>query len=48
LALELLVFGAGAYALQSLGRPTLAAVFTVLVVAHYLWSYERIAWLLKQ
>lgn len=48
LALELLAFGAGAYALKSVGRPNLAIAFTVLVVAHYLWSYERVSWLIKQ
>jgi hypothetical protein len=48
LALELLVFGAGAYALRALGRPTPAIVFTVLVVVHYAWSHERVAWLIKQ
>lgn len=48
LALELLFFGAAAFALKSLGRPTLAIAFSVLVVAHYAWSYERLAWLIKQ
>lgn len=48
LALELLVFAAGAYALRSVGRPGLALGFGVLVVAHYAWGYQRIAWLLKQ
>ena len=48
LALELLVFGAGAYALKSLGRPNLALGFIALLAAHYAWSHERVAWLLKQ
>ncbi|MBW2548430.1 MAG: YrdB family protein [Deltaproteobacteria bacterium] len=48
LALELLVFGAGAYALRALGRPTPAIIFTVLVFVHYAWSYERVVWLIKQ
>jgi hypothetical protein len=48
LALELLVFGAAALALKSLGRPTLALAFTILIVGHYAWSYERVAWLIKQ
>ena len=48
LAIELLVFAAGTYALRSVGRPGLAIGFGVLVIAHYAWSYERIAWLLKQ
>ena len=48
LALELLVFGAAALALKSVGRPTFAMAFTILVVSHYAWSHERIAWLLRQ
>lgn len=46
LAIELLIFAAGAYALRAVGRPGLAFGFCALVVAHYAWSYERIAWLL--
>ena len=48
LVLELLVFGAAAYALNALGGPTLAIVFLGFVVFHYAWSYERVAWLIKQ
>lgn len=48
LAIELLVFASGAYALRTVGRPGLAAAFGVLVLAHYAWSYERVAWLLRQ
>jgi hypothetical protein len=48
LALELLIFGGAAYALRELGRPSLAGIFAFAVVAHYAWSYERVAWLLKQ
>ena len=48
LVLELLVFAAGAYALKAVGRPNLAVAFTVLVVVHYAWSYERIGWLIRQ
>jgi hypothetical protein len=48
LALELLIFGAAAYALKALGRPTLASGLTILVVLHYAWSYERVAWLIRQ
>jgi hypothetical protein len=46
--LELLIFGGAAYALRELGRPSLAGIFAFAVVAHYAWSYERVAWLLKQ
>lgn len=48
LALELLVFGAAAFALKMLGRPTFASAFAILVVLHYAWSHERVAWLIKQ
>jgi hypothetical protein len=48
LAIELLFFAAGAYAFRAVGRPGLAIAFGVVVLAHYAWSYERIAWLLKQ
>jgi hypothetical protein len=48
LVLELLVFGGATYALNALGRQTLASVFAILVVVHYAWSYERLAWLIKQ
>ena len=48
LGIELSVFAAGAYSLRSMGRPGLAIGFGTLVLAHYAWSYERVAWLLKQ
>ena len=48
LAIELVVFAAGAYALRAVGRPGLAIAFGTLVLAHYALSYERIAWLVKQ
>lgn len=48
LALELLIFGSAAYALKSVGRPTLAIALTAAVLIHYSWSYERVAWLIKQ
>jgi hypothetical protein len=48
LALELFVFGAGAYAFKAVGRPNLVIGFAALVAVHYAWSDERVAWLLKQ
>jgi hypothetical protein len=48
LGLELLIFGGAACALSALGRPTAATVFAIIVVGHYVWSYERVAWLIKQ
>lgn len=48
LVLELLVFAAAAFALKGVGRPTVAIVFSILVLIHYAWSYERVAWLIRQ
>lgn len=48
LMLELGIFAVAAYALRSVGQPTLALAFTLIVLIHYAWSYERVAWLLKQ
>ena len=48
LALELLVFGAGAYAFSAVGRPKLAIAFAVLVLVHYVWAHERLSWLIRQ
>jgi len=48
LLLELLIFGAAAYAFKELGRSGLASALTILVVVHYAWSYERVAWLIRQ
>lgn len=48
LLIELVFFGVAAFALSQLGRPRLALGFAVVVLAHYAWSHERIAWLLKQ
>ncbi len=48
LVIELLVFVAGVYALRAMGRPGLAAAFGVLVLVHYLWSHDRVSWLLER
>lgn len=45
LALELLVFSLGALALHGAGFRDQSLVFAVLVVVHYLASYDRIVWL---
>lgn len=47
LALELLVLGGGAAAIFIAGRPEIATVFAVLIVAHYLASLRRIEWLVQ-
>ena len=48
LLLELGLFGAAAWMLLDLGYSTLAIIFGVTVLVHYILSYDRIAWLLKQ
>jgi len=48
LILELLLFGAAAWMMHSLGYPGLGFIFGGVVTLHYILSYDRIAWLLKQ
>jgi hypothetical protein len=48
LILELALFGSASWMLFHLGYSLPAWIFSVLVVIHYLSSYDRIAWLLKQ
>ena len=48
LVLELSILLGGAYAWYLGGFTVVAAVFTALVVFHYLLSIERIIWLLQQ
>jgi hypothetical protein len=48
LLLELAVFALAAWALYAAGSPVLAVVLAVAVVAHYIVSYDRIAWLVRQ
>lgn len=48
LLLELLYFGGATLALYAAGRPTWAAVFGGIVLLHYLASYDRVVWLLRQ
>ena len=47
LALEALFFGAGIWALYAAGRPTWTWVFAILVVLHYLISYDYVDALLQ-
>lgn len=46
LAIELIFFALGVWALYSLGYTTLAWVLGILVSGHYLASYDRAQWLL--
>ena len=48
LAIELALFGFAVWALVSEGVTTLGWVFGGVVLLHYLVSYDRIAWLLRQ
>jgi len=48
LVLELALFGAATWMLLDLDHSRMALVFGIVVVLHYLLSFDRIAWLLKQ
>lgn len=48
LLLEALFFGGAVAALYFAQRPTWALVLGVIVVLHYLVSYDRVLWLLRQ
>ncbi len=48
LVLELATFGFGAWALYNTGNTLLSLLFALVVVAHYLVSYDRVMWLIKQ
>lgn len=47
LAIELAVLGAGALAFIAAKRPGVAVGFALLVVIHYIASWNRIEWLLR-
>jgi hypothetical protein len=48
LALEALIFGGAVWALYAAGQETWSLVFGVVIVLHYLISYDRVIWLLRQ
>jgi hypothetical protein len=48
LILELLLFGAASWMLFRLDQVLMAIILAALVLLHYLLSWDRIAWLLKQ
>jgi len=48
LLLEFILLGAAVIMLLDLGRNTLALVLALALILHYLLSFRRIAWLLKQ
>lgn len=47
LVLEAVVFGGGAWGLFSTGLLTAAWIYTLVVLIHYVLSYDRVAWLLR-
>ena len=48
LALELAIFGFGAWALHDAGATSLGWTLAAVTVVHYALSYDRVAWLIKQ
>ena len=48
LIIELTIFALATWALNDLGYSRMSIVFCVVVIVHYLVSYDRIIWLLKQ
>lgn len=48
LLLELALFGAAAWMLFDLDFQRLAWIFSTVLIIHYVSSYDRIVWLLKQ
>jgi len=48
LLLELAIFGFAVWALYDAGQTTIALIYGLLVLFHYLISYDRIAWLVRQ
>jgi len=48
LILELVFFALAAFVLFSIGYQTIAWIISIAVIIHYLLSYDRITWLLKQ
>ena len=48
LVIELLIFTGGIWALCDLGYEKAGLTFMVVIIAHYLLSYDRIIWLIAQ
>jgi hypothetical protein len=48
LLIELFIFGVAIWALFNLGKIKISLIFGILVLIHYLVSYDRIFWLMKQ
>jgi len=48
LVMELALFGTAAWMLLDLGQSKWAMLFGSILLLHYIFSFDRIAWLLKQ
>ena len=48
LVIELLIFAAGVWAVYDMGYEKVGMTMMVVVMAHYLLSYDRIIWLIAQ
>ena len=47
LLIEALAFGGGAWGFFSTGATITAWIFVIIVIVHYLLSYDRVVWLLR-
>ena len=47
LVIELGIFAIAVWALYSIGYTKLSVIFAIVILIHYIASYERIIWLLK-
>ena len=48
LAIELIFFALAVWALQSYGNLRLSWTMAIIVIIHYMVSYDRVLWLIKQ
>lgn len=48
LVLELAIFGFAAWALYDSGKPILGLILAIVVIIHYAFSYDRLAWLVRR
>jgi hypothetical protein len=48
LLLEMLYFSAAVMAVYASGWVTLSNIFAIIIIIHYLASYDRVLWLLRQ
>jgi len=48
LAIELIFFASASYSLFDVGLSRVSLVFSIIVILHYIVSYDRVFWLLSQ